>query len=48
MGLVKQPKMRRGFASMDPERVREIASMGGKKGGAASQGGRGENWKSSK
>lgn len=24
------PKSRRGFASMDPERVREIASMGGK------------------
>ena len=31
---------RRGFAAMDPERQREIASMGGR----ASQGGRGRDW----
>ena len=62
-------KMKRGFASMDPEKVREIASKGGtaahkkgvghqwttaearaagKLGGAASNGGRGKDWKPSK
>jgi general stress protein YciG len=33
-------RSRRGFASMDPERQREIASMGGR----ASHGGRGRDW----
>lgn len=36
-------KSRRGFASMTPERQREIASMGGKKSHAT---GRGHKWTS--
>lgn len=30
MSEEEKPKGRRGFASMDPEKVREIASLGGK------------------
>jgi len=37
----RRPKQRRGFASMDPDRVRAIASIGGSE---AQRTGRGRRW----